>query len=71
MARPGRRTREPVNRPLSMFRRNSRIRLLYRFKTSVPIDRRLDFIQNAERTVAQTFDKNFDRAFDRAVATAR
>ena len=52
-------------------RKNSRIRLLYRFKTSVPIPRRLDFIQNAERVVQQMFDKNFDRAFDRAVATAR
>ncbi len=52
-------------------RRNSRIRMLYRFKTSVPIDRRLDFIQNAERVVQQMFDRNFDRAFDRAVATAR
>ncbi len=49
-------------------RKNSRIRLLYRFKTSVPIDRRLDFIANAERVVQQMFDRNFDRAFDRAVA---
>ncbi|KKN35919.1 hypothetical protein LCGC14_0778900 [marine sediment metagenome] len=52
-------------------RKNSQIRLLYRFKTSVPIGRRLDFIANAERVVQQMFDKNFERAFDRAVATAR
>ena len=52
-------------------RKNSRIRLLYAFKTQVPIDRRLDFIQNAERVVRQMFDRNFDRAFDRAMATAR
>ncbi len=52
-------------------RRNSRIRLLYRFKTSVPIDRRLDFIANAERVVRQMFDRNFERAFDRAVTTAK
>ena len=52
-------------------RKNSRIRMLYRFKTSVPIDRRLDFIANAERVVQQMFDRNFDRAFDRAVATAK
>jgi len=52
-------------------RRDSRIRMLYRFKRSVPIGRRLDFIANAERVVQQQFDKNFDRAFDRAVATAK
>ena len=52
-------------------RKNSRIRLLYAFKTQVPIDRRLDFIANAERVVQRMFDKNFDRAFDRAVVTAR
>ncbi len=52
-------------------RKNSRIRLLYAFKTQVRIDRRLDFITNAERVVRQMFDRNFDRAFDRAVATAR
>ena len=50
---------------------NSRVRLLWSFKTSVPIDRRLDFIRNAERTVERVFDANFDRAFDRAVATAK
>ena len=52
-------------------RKNSRIRLLFTFKTQVPIDRRLDFIANAERVVQQMFDKNFDRAFDRAISTAK
>ncbi len=51
--------------------RRSRVRLLFAFLRQVPIDRRLDFVANAERTVARRFDRHFDRAFDRAVRTAR
>ena len=51
--------------------RRSRVRLLFAFLRQVPIDRRLHFIANAERTVGRRFDHNFDRAFDKAVRTAR
>ncbi len=49
----------------------SSVRLLYAFKKSVPIDKRLEFIARATRAVRKRFGSNFRKAFRRAIATAR
>jgi hypothetical protein len=51
--------------------RGSRIRLLYTFKRSVPIDARLRFIENARRTINKRFVPNFRAALQHAIRTAR
>jgi hypothetical protein len=51
--------------------RKGKFRLLYTFKQSVTIDRRLNFIRNIKRIVNQRWDRNFSRAFRQAMRTAR
>jgi hypothetical protein len=51
--------------------RDPNVRLLYSFKPSVRIDRRLGFAETAKRVVDQQFKANFAASFDLAMRTAR
>jgi hypothetical protein len=51
--------------------KNARARLLWTFKQSVPIDRRLKFRHNIRRVVHRFWDKNFHKAWVKALRTAR
>ncbi len=47
------------------------VRVLFFFRPSVRIDRRLRFHDTAVKTVQDTFNRNFGRAFAEAIRTAR
>ena len=49
----------------------SPIRMLYRFKGSARINRRMKFADTAEAVVHKHFERNFRKRLYRALATAR
>ncbi len=52
-------------------KKKPKVRLLYAFKKSVPIDNRLRFIPHAKKIVRRYWDRNFHKAWKRALRTAR
>jgi hypothetical protein len=44
---------------------------LYHLVPSVPLDQRLDFVENVTRVVNETYAEAFTKRFDRAIRTAR
>ena len=60
-----------IYRRMGARRAGKRVKLLYAFKTSVPIDARLDFLETGQRVVRQRFGRNFQRAYAKALRTAR
>lgn len=52
-------------------RRDGEIRALYQLVHSVPLDQRLEFVENVSRTALATYPRAFVTRFDRAVRTAR
>ncbi len=51
--------------------RRSKIKQLYAFKRSVPIEARLRFVETATRVIHRDYARNFHRALDRAMHTAK
>ncbi|MBV2180903.1 MAG: hypothetical protein KUL86_06660 [Castellaniella sp.] len=48
-----------------------KLKLLIRFGDALPVKQHLGFIDVAQRTVAQNFQRDFEVAFDEAIRTAR
>jgi len=51
--------------------RRSKIKQLYAFKRSVPIEARLRFVETATHVVHRDYARNFHRALDQAIRTAK
>ena len=54
----------------TQYKRKSRVRLLYSFKHSARIPKRLRFIANARRVISREWPKNWRKAWDEAMRTA-